>query len=111
MKKVTLLLILSVLFQSCYSYREIDVNQNLIEGKKYKIKQFNKYEKVRFVSSSDSSITIIDNKKLEQTIFKKDIITIKKRHFSVTKTILLPVGVGIGIIGIGATIAFGNVRI
>ncbi|MBC7524215.1 MAG: hypothetical protein H7239_07235 [Flavobacterium sp.] len=92
-KSILYILLLSFLLQSCYSYREIDKSSTLVIGKKYKIKQSNKYEKVRLLSFSDSTITVSNNKNSQNTIAIKDINKIKKRHFSVTKTVLLPIGI------------------
>ena len=75
-------------------------------GKKYKIKQANKYEKVRLLSSTDSTITVNNAKKTENTIAKNDIKKIKKRRFSIIKTALLPVGIAVG--GVVIIVAFGG---
>jgi hypothetical protein len=94
MKKSLIYLILfSFLLQSCYSYRRIDITKKpLVEGKKYKIKQLGKFEKIRLKSQTDSTITVIENKK-EIQILKNEIEDIKVKRFSVLKTILLPVGI------------------
>lgn len=87
--KIIILIAISLLLQSCYSYKNIDKNSNLAMGKKHKINQSNKYEKVRLLSSTDSTITVINNKNIETTISIKEIKTIKKRKFSVGKTAIL----------------------
>lgn len=108
MKKTSIyfLLSLTLLLQSCYSYRKISINQNLVENKKYKIKRFDVYEKVRLLSSTDSIVTVIGNKKVKYTIAREDIKEIKKRHLSATKLVLLPFG--IAIVSITAIFAFGH---
>jgi hypothetical protein len=96
----SLLIITSLLLQSCFSYRVIDKNSNLALGKKYKIKQSNRYENVRLLSATDSTITFKNDRNRVNTMVKNDIKTIKKRHFSATKTVLLPVGVVVGVVGL-----------
>jgi hypothetical protein len=102
-KSIIHILLLSFLLQSCYSYRVIDKNSKLAIGKKYKVKQLNKYEKVRLLSITDTTIIVSNNKNSQNTIDLNDIKIIKKRHFSVTKTVLLPIG--IVIVGVGTIIA------
>ncbi|MBC7641359.1 MAG: hypothetical protein H7174_03330 [Flavobacterium sp.] len=105
-KSIIYILLVSFLLQSCFSYRIIDKNRNLAIGKKYKIKQFKKYDKVRLLSSTDSTITVRNDRNIENIISKKDIQIIKKRHFSVIKTALLPVGVAI--VGVATVLAVGG---
>ena len=105
-KSIFILITISLLLQSCYRYRVIDKNSNLIDNKKYKIKLTNKYQKVRLLSSTESKITIIDNKRIECTIAKNDIKVIKKRQFSYTKTTLLPIG--IVVVGVATIFAVGE---
>lgn len=105
-KSIIYILLFSFLLQSCYSYRLVDKNSKLVIGKKYKIKQSNKYQKIRLLSSTDSTITVRNNKNIETTITKNDIKTLKKRRFSITKTALLPVGVAA--VGIFTILAVGE---
>jgi hypothetical protein len=86
---ILVLIATTLLLQSCFSYKVADINSNPAIGEKYKIKQSTNYEKVKVLSATDSSITVINNNK-ESTIAKKDIKIIKKRHYSVIKTALLP---------------------
>ncbi len=100
-KTIIYILLISFLLQSCFSYKSIDINSQLPVERKYKIKQSNKYENVRIISTTDSTITVSNNKKTINIIAKKDIKVIKKRHFSVLKTALLPVVVSaVGVVGI-----------
>lgn len=103
-KLIMCILLLTFLLQSCYSYKVIDIKSNLAVGEKYKIKLSNKFEKIRLVSSTDSTITINNNKKVEVIISKNDIKSIKKRQFSITKTILFPIGIVVTTIGLGVAI-------
>ncbi len=105
-KYILYIVLLSFLLQSCFSYKTVDKNSEFVMGKKYNIKQANKYEKVRLLSSTDSTITVNNAKKTENTIAKNDIKKIKKRHFSIIKTALLPVGIAVG--GVVIIVAFGG---
>lgn len=105
-KSILYIVLLSFLLQSCFSYKTVDKNGEFVMGKKYKIKQANKYEKVRLLSSTDSTITVNNAKKTENTIAKNDIKKIKKRRFSIIKTALLPVGIAVG--GVVIIVAFGG---
>lgn len=91
MKNTMIILIaISFLLQSCYSYKLIDVQKTpLIAEKKYKIIQSSKYENVRLLSSTDSTIVVSNLKNVQNTISIKDIKIIKKRKFSVAKTSVL----------------------
>ncbi len=107
-KSIIYILLLSFLLQSCYSYRLIDKDSELAVGKKYKIQQSNDYEKVRLLSVSDSTITVNKSKNSQKTIAVKDITKIKKRHFSVIKTALLPVGILVVVAGLATIIVISN---
>ena len=110
MKKSILIIILtSLLFSSCFSYRVVDKNSSLAEGKKYKIQLSKHYEKVKLLSNTDSTITVINKNSLEKTIAKTDILKIKKRRFSIIKTALLPVG--IVVVSVTTIIAVGGFKL
>ena len=110
MKKLFLIIIaITLLLQSCYSYKVIDKNSNLAIGKKYKIKQSNIYESYRLLSSTDSTITVTSNDNIELTITKKEIKVIKKGEFSFTKSAALYIGVTVGVSA--AAFASGAVKI
>lgn len=96
------ILILSLLLQSCYTYKTIDPNKtHLTEGKKYKIKVDNKVQKANLVSLNDSTATFKTGNKNIQ-IAEKEIGEIKIRKFSILKTASLVTGIALGIIiGIG----------
>lgn len=99
-RNFSLLMIISLLLQSCFSYRVIDKNSNLALGKKYKIKQSKYYQNVRLLSTTDSTITVKNERNRVNTIVKNDIKAIKKRHFSATKTVLLPIGIVVVFVGL-----------
>lgn len=101
MKKLIVLLVASAfLFQNCYSYKSIEMkNTPLVIDKVYKIKYENKFYKGIFISQNDSIIRMIFNKK-ELTLSKTEIEIIKKRNFSVLKTIGLPLMIIAIIVGV-----------
>jgi hypothetical protein len=89
MKNLIVLLLITFLFQSCYSYHNISsVTNNLRTGDVYKIKQNGKYRKAKIISSNDTLVkATIKNK--EEIVKISDIEKIKKREFSRAKTIAL----------------------
>lgn len=82
------LCLLSMVFQSCYSYKTID-NSKIIAGKKYKVKKGADFKIIRIVAISDSTIKFraVHKQIIEMPI--KDIKSIKKRKFSPLKTLVL----------------------
>ena len=103
MKKTILILVASsFLIQSCFSYKTIDNESKSLEiGKTYKIKVANKVHVGKLVSVNDTLTTLQFVNK--QRDFKtEDIKQIKKRKFSIVETILFPVGIAIGIVGLFA---------
>ena len=104
------LFLFSFLLQSCYNYRKLDLTTKpFVEGKKYQIKRSENFEKFKLISQTDSTISVTKNSNVIM-IQKNEIIDIKEKHFSVVKTILLPVG--ILAIGSGAIIhSFNSLKI
>ena len=101
MRKLFLLVAISFLLQSCFSYR-IDTKPNeMIVGKKFKIQRGNKFSKVLVKSISDSSVVVTKGWNDEQ-IPLKEITQAKKRKFSVIKTIALPTTIAVVTVGIFA---------
>ena len=98
MKKLFFVLAISILVQSCFSYKPIDISPSkMVFGQKYKIKQNNKTSKVTLNRISDSSIVVMKNR-TEQQISLKDITSMKERKFSVVKTIALIPTAAVGLI-------------
>jgi hypothetical protein len=97
MKKVLSFIIgLSFLLQSCYSYKKIDLKTTSLKPNKvYKINQGKTKYKGRLIGSNDSIITVKQGK-VEKQIPIESISIIKKRKFSTTKTVLLPISIVIG---------------
>jgi|TARA_B110000090_G_scaffold9600_1_gene9880 hypothetical protein len=96
MKKLSLLLLLlllSILFQSCFSYKTVDYNNIAIEKKqKFEVKGVEgKYIKGRLVSKNEKTMTL-ENKEGLQTIPVKEIYDVKVRKFSFLKSAGVIVG-------------------
>ena len=83
-----LLLLLSILFQSCYSYKTVDYNKIAIEKKqKFEVKGVKgKYIKGRLVSKNEQTMTL-ETKVGQQTIAVEEIYDVKVRKFSFLKTL------------------------
>jgi hypothetical protein len=83
------ILLLSFLLQSCYTYKPIYVSkENLVKGKKYKIRTNDKMVNVTFLSSNDT----VGNFKIakeEKQIVLSEIKQISVRTFSSDKTAIL----------------------
>ena len=97
MKKLSLLLLLlSILFQSCYSYKTVDYNNIAIEKKqKVEVLMLNKTSvKGQLVSKNDKTM-ILETKDRQGTIAIEEIRDVKVRKFSFLKsaglTVLIPV--------------------
>lgn len=89
MKKLIVLVVLvSFLVQSCFSYRTIDKQLTSKKvGKMHKVKIGNKYYKGKLMSFNDS-ITTFKVGKSEMSIKNSEIDQLKVREFSVVKTIV-----------------------
>ena len=83
-----LLLLLSILFQSCYSYKTVDYNKIAIEKKqKFEVKGVKgKYIKGRLVSKNEQTMTL-ETKVGQQTIAVEEIYDVKVRKFAFLKTL------------------------
>lgn len=86
-KPILYVLAIILLLQSCHTYKKIDLNTDqLIVGHKYKIKVEKESIKGRYKNSNDSVTTFrVDFK--DKIIAKSEIKEIKKREFSIGKTI------------------------
>ena len=87
------LLAFILLLQSCYSYKAIDTGTTtLTEGKTYKVKIDNHFEKTQFVSMNDSVAHFKAGKKDIQ-IPKNEMGAIQVRKFSTVKTVCTFTGI------------------
>ena len=105
MKNIILLLLISILFQSCYSYKSVEYN-NITADKKQKI-EVKMLDRTNFkgqLVSKDETTIVLENKRRTQTIQKDKIYDLKVRNFSILKTIKgaasLYIYIGIGALAI-----------
>ena len=94
MKKLAIVLLISLLFQSCFSYtRAIDFNAGaVVEKQKVKIYKNNGTElKGKVLSADKDQITIVSNK-TKQVVKTpvKDILGVQRKQFSARKSIGIP---------------------
>ena len=62
MKKTFLMLIITFLLQSCYSYKQAEINPKTMSlGSVYKIERNDKTTKVVYTSNADSAIVVMKN--------------------------------------------------
>ena len=102
MKKTTAILLLSItfLFQSCFSYQEIDKNSNSKKiGEKYKIKVGAQSYKGNLVAFNDS-IVHIKNGNAENEFKISEINKLQKRKFSILKTLGYSTGIVVVIVAL-----------
>lgn len=87
MKNLTLLLSISILFQSCFSYKSIDINTIAIEKKqKFEFEKVDKTKvKGRLVFKDERKI-ILKNKGNTQTVLKEEIYKVRVKKFSILKS-------------------------
>ena len=116
MKKFTLLFVVALLVESCYSYKQVNVDpKTMVIGKEYKIERNNKTSKVVYTQNADSVIFVMKNG-IQDQILIKEITSVKEKKFSVVKTILFPIATSIVIVGIvgmtygGSNVTVGNVN-
>ena len=104
MKNISLCLVVLILFNSCYSYKQVgSVNPDYLIGKKYEIRIGDRQmEKVIIKEVTDSTLVVIQNKN-EITVQKSMITESRMRKYSVPKTILASaVGVLLTLATLGA---------
>jgi hypothetical protein len=88
MKKLIFLLSISILFQSCFSFKSVNYNDIAI-GKKPKVEVKGvggKKIKGRLVSKNEQTMTL-ETKVGQQTIAVEEIYDVKVRKFSFLKTL------------------------
>lgn len=95
MKKIILFLcLISLLFQSCYTYKTVDLQKDkIVENKKYRLYlEGSVMKKVTVNAVSDNSITVFDNRHRLVQIPFSEIKVIKKRRLSIGKTVAFTAG-------------------
>jgi hypothetical protein len=104
------LIAISFLFQSCYTYKAIDLKDDaLFSGRNYKISQTNKSEKVKLLFVNDSTLVVSKND-IQKNIPISKITEIKEEKFSTPKTLGLLATLGLTtiiVVGIIAMSDFG----
>lgn len=102
------LIAISFLFQSCYTYKTIDLKENaLYRGRNYKISQTDKSEKVELQFVNDSAL-IVSQDNIQKTIPISKITEIKEGKFSTPKTLGLLAVLGLTTMVVIGTIAMSN---
>ena len=87
MKKLIFLFSFSILFQSCFSYKSVDLNSIESEkNQKFKVAKLDRTNiKGRLVSINEKTM-ILENNGESQTILKDEINYVKVRKFSILKS-------------------------
>lgn len=99
------LIVISFLFQSCYTYRAIDLKDTpLVVGKNYKIRQDTKFVKSKLELVNDSIIMVAEGN-VVRDIPISEIKEIREAKFSTLKTVGLVLGVGLIAAGIYGALA------
>jgi hypothetical protein len=102
------LIVISFLFQSCYTYRAIDLKDtSLVVGKNYKIRQDTKFVKSKLEIVNDSAITVLEGNTHKDIPITK-IKEIKEAKFSTLKTVGLVLGVALVAVGVIGAIEVNN---
>ena len=87
MKKLIFLLSVSILFQSCFSYKTVDYNNIIIEKKqKVELENLDRINIKGQLVSKDEKIVILETNKGLQTILKDEIYEVRVRSFSILKS-------------------------
>ena len=101
MKRLILPLLLSFLFQSCFSYKAVNFND--IKNEKKQIFEVSKLDKTNIkgrLVSIDENVMVLENRNGNQTINKSEVYDIRTRKFSFTKTAGGAVGAYGALVGI-----------
>ena len=86
MKKLILLLLISFLFQSCYSYKSVSFDDIKNEKKqKFEVSKLDKTNIKGQLVFIDENAMILENRMGNQTINKNEIYDVKVRKFSIIK--------------------------
>ena len=101
MKKTVLLLLISLLFQSCFSYtRALNFNAGAVEvNQEVKIYKKNGTEfKGKVLSVDEDQIAVLSNKTNQVVkVPRTDISGVQSKEFSVAKSFAIPAGILIGL--------------
>ena len=93
MRKLLLIILAGILFQSCFSYKAVENNSSQYEvGKSYRIKQGKKEDIITITSKTDSTLAVW-SKFETKTIAIDKISKSDRKKFSIVKTLLLPLSI------------------
>ena len=109
MKKLLPILILSFLFQSCFSYKSVNFNDIKNEKKqKFEVSKLDKTNIKGRLVSIDENEMILENRNGNQTINENEIYDVKVRKFSILKLATGIVGTygAFVVIGVLALVSF-----
>ena len=86
MKKLSLLFLISFLFQSCFSYKSVNFDDIKNEKKqKFEVSKLDKTNIKGRLVSIDENVMILENRNGNQTINENEIYDVKVRKFSIIK--------------------------
>ena len=86
MKKLIILLLISFLFQSCFSYKSVNFKDIRNDKKqKFEVLKIDKTNIKGRLVSIDENVMILENRKGSQTINENEIYDVKVRKFSIIK--------------------------
>ncbi len=86
MKKLIILLLISFLFQSCFSYKSVNFKDIRNDKKqKFEVSKLDKTNIKGRLVSIDENVMILENRKGSQTINENEIYDVKVRKFSIIK--------------------------
>ena len=87
LKKTILLLLISFLFQSCFSYKSINFDEiNNEKKQKFEVSKFDKSNIKGRLVSVDENVMILENRNGNETINENEIYDVKVRKFSILKS-------------------------
>ena len=107
--KILLVLSLALLFQSCYTYKTIDINAVVVNGKTHKIIQDYEQRKVKIITIKDSSLVIQDWEG-QREVQKSAIDKIKIKKFSPALTVGITVISVLVVVATAIIVAFSNIK-
>ena len=86
MKKLIILLLISFLFQSCFSYKSVNFKDIRNDKKqKFEVSKLDKTNIKGRLVSIDENVIILENRNGNQTINENEIYDVKVRKFSIIK--------------------------
>lgn len=84
--KIITFLVITMLMQSCFTYRGVYMNSVKADGTTYKIKEGYDQRKVKIITIKDSSL-VVEDWNGQREVQKKDIDKIKIKEFNALLTV------------------------